>query len=64
MGLSTEELFMILIIVLVIAIPVSVRVQRYLTRERTVRMLREQFGTPTRSSESGSSDNPRTPKQP
>ena len=59
MGLSTEELFLILIIVLVIAIPVSVRVQRYLTRGRTARLLCEQFGKPTPSNESGGQQTPR-----
>ena len=42
---------MYLTIALVFVIPISVRVHRYLTRDRTARMLREQFGTPSGTKE-------------
>ncbi len=42
--MAAEEFFMYLTIALVFIIPISVRVHRYLTRERTAKMLREQFG--------------------
>jgi hypothetical protein len=44
---STEEFFMYLTIALIVVIPVSVRVYRYLTRERTAKMLREQLQPPS-----------------
>ncbi len=44
MRISTEDFFMYLTIALIFLIPVSVRVHRYLTRNRTAKMLREQFG--------------------
>ncbi len=40
-----EDFFMYLTIALVFLIPISVRVQRYLAKDRTARMVREQFGT-------------------
>lgn len=42
--MAAEEFFMYLIIALVLVIPISVRVHRYLMRERTAKKLREQFG--------------------
>lgn len=42
--MAAEEFFMYLTIALILVIPISVRVQRYLTRERTAKRLREQFG--------------------
>lgn len=45
--MAAEEFFMYLTIGLVILIPVTVRLHRYLTRERTARMLREQLGQDT-----------------
>lgn len=42
--MAAEEFFMYLTIGLVLVIPISVRVHRYLTRDRTAKMLREQFG--------------------
>lgn len=42
--MAAEEFFMYLTIALVLIIPISVRLHRYLTRERTAKMLREQFG--------------------
>ena len=44
MRISSEDFFMYLTIALIVIIPVSVRLYRYLTRGRTARMLREQFG--------------------
>ena len=55
--MAAEEFFMYLTIALILVIPISVRVHRYLTRERTAKMLREQFGqesTPERRDESRS----------
>ena len=46
MRLSPEDFFMYLTVALVIIIPVSVRVHRYLTRNRAAKLLREQFGQP------------------
>lgn len=43
--MTTEEFFMYLTIALVFVIPISVRIQRYLTKDRTVRLAREQFRT-------------------
>lgn len=44
MSVSPEEFFMYLTIALIVLIPISVRLHRYVTKERTARMLREQFG--------------------
>lgn len=44
MRLSPEDFFMYLTVALIIIIPVSVRVYRYLTRNRAAKLLREQFG--------------------
>ncbi len=51
--MAAEEFFMYLTIALIFVIPISVRVHRYLTRERTAKMLREQFG---RQSNQGTRD--------
>lgn len=45
--MAAEEFFMYLTIALVFIIPITVRVHRYLTRDRTAKMLREQFGQPS-----------------
>lgn len=42
--MAAEEFFMYLTLALIVLIPVSVRVHRYLTRNRVARMLREQGG--------------------
>jgi hypothetical protein len=42
--MTTEEFFMYLTIGLILVIPISVRIQRYLAKDRTARMVREQFG--------------------
>ncbi len=44
MRISAEDFFLYLTIALIILIPLSVRLHRYLTRNRTAKMLREQFG--------------------
>ncbi len=44
MRISTEDFFMYLTIALIVIIPVSVRLLRYLRKDRTAKMLREQFG--------------------
>ena len=44
MRISSEDFFLYLTIALLIVMPVSVRLHRYLTRNRTAKLLREQFG--------------------
>ena len=44
MRISTEDFFMYLTIALIVIIPVSVRLLRYLRKDRTAKMLQEQFG--------------------
>jgi hypothetical protein len=44
MSVSPEEFFMYLTIGLIVVVPVSVRIYRRLTMNRTVQMLKEEFG--------------------
>ena len=44
MSVSPEEFFMYLTIGLIVVIPVSVRIYRRLTMNRTARMLKKEFG--------------------
>ncbi|MGE3153094.1 MAG: hypothetical protein AB7G48_08100 [Nitrospiraceae bacterium] len=44
MSVSPEEFFMYLTIGLIVVIPVSVRIYRRLTMNRTAQMLKEEFG--------------------
>ncbi len=55
MRISTEDFFMYLTIALIFLIPLSVRLHRYLMRNRTAKMLREQFG------QTSGSDKPHDP---
>ena len=43
MYVSSEEFFMYLTIALIVMIPVSVRIHRYLMRNRATKLLRDQF---------------------
>jgi hypothetical protein len=58
MGVSPEEFFMYLTIGLIVMIPVSVRIYRRLTMNRTAQMLKEEFGvdpdTPSSDTSTGS----------
>ncbi len=59
MSVSPEEFFMYLTIALIVLIPISVRVHRYVTKERTARMLREQFGSVPGSKKADDDASPR-----
>ena len=43
MAVSPEDFFLYLTVALIVIIPVSVRILRYLTRNRAAKVLREQF---------------------